>query len=325
VLIMVPLVISITSQIGLNSKTYIFTLIFLSNIGGTATLIGDPPNILIGSQVPELTFGSFIQFLIIPVVISTAVVVGYMALRHREDVKSRATNFPWLFMSSLMLQQIKREYSDLTISNATKYKATTIFLIVMVGFFSHSITHIEPAVVALGGAVIMLLAFHKDIDLHHLIAKVEWPTLLFFAGLFILVGAMEHVGVLDTISHALISLTDDLLILILIVLWASAVLSALVDNIPFVAVMIPIIKQLQASGPFAEEPKAYLLWWALSLGACFGGNGSMIGASANVVSCALAKSRGIEITFKEFVREAFPITIISIVISSVYLTVLYYY
>lgn len=325
VLIMVPLVISITTQIGLRPRIFIFALIFMSNIGGTATLIGDPPNILIGSQVPGLTFGSFLQYLSVPVIITIILTMFYMIWRHKEEVQSRATNFSWLFMSSLMLQQIRREYNALVISNSTLYKASIVFIVVLIGFFTHSITHIEPAMIALAGAALMLLVFNKQIDLHHLIAKVEWPTLLFFSGLFMLVGAMEHVGLLTTISGLLVSMTDNLLVLIIIVLWSSAILSALVDNIPFVAVMIPVLKQLQMSEPFISDPKAHLLWWALSLGACFGGNGSMIGASANVVSCAIARTRGIDITFKEFISESFVITVISIVVASLYLTALYYY
>ena len=325
VLIMVPLMISLAKNIGLNAKIYVLALIFLSNIGGAATLIGDPPNILIGTQVDTLKFMDFIQYMTLPVVITSIITFWYMRRTKPEDIKSRSNNFPWLFLSSLALEQMKREKLALKIPRSVFIKACTIFGLVLLGFFSHAIFHLEPAIVAMAGATLMLIAFHKRINLHHLVAHVEWPTLLFFAGLFVVVGAMEHVGLLETISHELVNVTDNLWILLMIILWASAILSGLVDNIPFVAVMIPVLKQLLQQEPYASDPKAYLLWWALALGACFGGNATMIGASANVVSVAIARSRGIAIGFKEFAKEAFPITFISIVVSSLYITALYFW
>lgn len=330
VLIMIPLIISLSKGIGLDAKIYVLSLIFLSNIGGTATLIGDPPNILIGSQVPELTFGSFIQYLTVPVIISTILCLWYIRFRHPEKIKARSGSFSWLFMSNLMLEQMKRQQAELKIPKDVMVKAGIIFGLVILGFFSHSfIEHygidLKPAVVALAGATLMLVTFHKKIDLHHVIAHVEWPTLIFFAGLFMIVGAMEHVGLLESISQLLIQATDNLWILLMLIIWASAILSGLVDNIPFVAVMIPVLKDMIAQGPFANHPKAYLLWWALALGACFGGNGSMIGASANVVSCAIARGQGVAISFREFAKESIPVTIISIIIASLYITALYLY
>ena len=325
VLIVVPLVISICQSIGLNPKVYVLLLIFLANIGGTATLIGDPPNILIGSLVPELTFGAFIQYLGPVVAVTTVLTCFLLKFQHRKEISSRTGNFPWLFVSNLMLEQIKRQSLELKIKPVTMWKAGVLFALVLAGFFSHPVTHLEPAVVALIGAIAMLIAFQKELNLHHLIVHVEWPTLLFFSGLFVVVGTMEHVGLLQEISHLLVSVTDNLWVMLMIVIWASAVLSAVVDNIPFVAVMIPIIKDMIAEGPFAGNPKAHLLWWALALGACFGGNGSMIGASANVVSCALAEARGIKIGFKEFAKEAVPVTLMSIVVASLYITMLYFW
>ncbi|MEZ4754293.1 MAG: ArsB/NhaD family transporter [Bdellovibrionota bacterium] len=323
VLIMVPLMISLAKGIGLNAKIYILVLVFLSNIGGAATLIGDPPNILIGTQVSSLKFIDFIQYMSIPVIITSILTFWYIKKTKPADIKSRNKDFPWLFLSNLMLEQMKREKAALSIPKSVLVKTSIIFGLVILGFFSHAIFHLEPAVVALAGAIVMLITFHKKIDLHHLVAHVEWPTLLFFAGLFVVVGAMEHAGVLETISQSLVQMTDNLWVLLMIILWASAILSGLVDNIPFVAVMIPILKQLLAQEPYASNPKAALLWWALALGACFGGNATMIGASANVVSVAIAKTRGIHIGFKEFAKEALPVTLISIIVSSFYLTALY--
>ncbi len=323
VLIIAPLMISLVKGIGLPPKIFVLSVIFLSNIGGAATLIGDPPNILIGSQVPSLTFASFLQYMSVPVIISCVALYFYYRIRKGDVIRSRNDNFTWLFTSNLMLQDLKRQQKALTIHPKIFFRSALVLFIILLGFFTHAITHIEPSVIALLGATLMLIAFHRHLDIHHLFARVEWPTLLFFACLFVVVGAMEHAGILEILSHELVSLTQNLWVLIMIILWASAILSAIVDNIPFVAVMIPVLKELMKSEVFAGDPKIHLLWWALALGACFGGNGSMIGASANVVTCAIAKSRGVNIGFKEFAIEAIPVTLISIIISSVYLSILY--
>jgi Na+/H+ antiporter NhaD/arsenite permease-like protein len=325
VLVVVPLIISITQSIGLDPKIYILAVVFLSNIGGAATLIGDPPNIIIGSQVPGLTFGSFIQYLTVPVLFSCLTTFVYMRLANRDLIKSRVKNFSWLFMSNLMLEELKQKSKEINIAPSVMLRTGVIFGLVLLGFFTHAITHIEPAVIALTGAVVMLIAFRNKTDVHHLFSKLEWPTLIFFAGLFMVVGALEHVGALEMLSHWLVTVTTDLWLLLMIVLWSSAILSAIVDNIPFVAVMIPVLKDLLESGPFASDPKSGLLWWALALGACFGGNGSMIGASANVVSCAIADSSGIKIGFRDFLKHSLPVTFLSIMVASIYLTILYYW
>ncbi|MCB0332534.1 MAG: hypothetical protein KDD55_03475, partial [Bdellovibrionales bacterium] len=306
-------------------KIFILSVIFLSNIGGAGTLIGDPPNILIGSQVPGLTFGSFIQYLTFPVVASIAALFLLWKWTKRDIIKSRNDNFSWLFASNLMLEDLKRQERSLRIPKSITIRSVGVFSLVLVGFFSHSITHMEPAVIALLGATIMLAVFHRELNLHHLFAKVEWPTLLFFSGLFVVVGAMEEVGLLEILAHQLTTITDNLWILMMVVLFASAILSAIVDNIPFVAVMIPVLKELLSSDIFMNHPKAGLLWWALALGACFGGNGSLIGASANVVTVAIAESKGIKIGFKEFAKDSVPVTAMTIFISAGYLTVLYFW
>ncbi len=325
VLVLAPLIISLAQGMGLPPKVFIFCVIFLSNIGGTATLIGDPPNILIGSQVPELTFTSFLEFLAPPAILSAAAALLYLAWRNKATIRSRSGHFQWFFISNLLLQDIRRKELEIQIPRRVIIRSGAVFFLVLLGFFTHSATHLEPPVVALSGASLLLLTFHKEIDLHRLVSHIEWPTLLFFSGLFVVVGAMEHTGILELFSVKLISMTSNLLLLILVVLWASAIMSAVVDNIPFVAVMIPLIKDLIASPQYSGQPNLHLLWWALALGACLGGNGSMIGASANVVTCAIARSKGISISFREFAVTALPTTLITIVISSLYLVLLYYF
>ena len=324
VLILAPLMITLTQGIGLPPKIFLLSVIFMSNIGGAATMIGDPPNILIGSQVETLGFVDFLKYMTAPVLVSMVLVILYLKMAKRDLIRSRNSHFSWLFTSSLMLSDIRHQARSFHLSQKVKIKAFLVFAFVILGFLLHPIIHIEAPVIAITGAVLLLLSFHKEIDLHHLFGRVEWHTLLFFAGLFIVVGALEEVGVLELLSHLLISLTSDTLSLILLVLWASAILSAVVDNIPFVAVMIPILKDLLAQEPFQSNPKSHLLWWALALGACLGGNGSMIGASANVVTVGIARSRGVHINFVEFAKEALPVTLITIIIATIYLAILYF-
>jgi len=165
--------------------------------------------------------------------------------------------------------------------------------------------------------MLLLLFTSKHVDIHETFRKVEWPTLFFFIGLFILTGGLEKTGLLSSLSDIIVNLTDNFTYLILIVLWTSGLVSMLVDNIPFVAVMIPVIVNLQAA--FPTHPHVSLLWWALSLGACFGGNGTLIGASANLVGVSLAKDKNIKIGFIEYTKTAFPLTIITLIIASIYL------
>lgn len=324
VLINVPLVIALTEGMGLNPRPYVLSLIFMSNLGGSITLIGDPPNILIGSKVAELTFIKFIQYLILPGLLSTFAAMLFLKWRYASEVRSRKSDLIPLFMSQLVIEDVKRRLASLELKRDVVIKAAAAFGITILGFFSHPITHIEPAVVAILGAVIFLALFKARVNFHHTVARIEWPTLLFFSGLFIVVHSLESAGVLRSIANLLVSVTSSPLILMLLILWVSAMLSAIVDNIPFVAVMIPVLQGVSASEQLAADPNRELLWWALALGACYGGNGTAIGASANVVSCAISSSRGYGITFRQFLRDSIPTTIISVVIASLYLTALYY-
>ena len=324
VLVLVPLIIALTRGMGLDPTPYVLTTVFTSNIGGALTLIGDPPNILIGSLV-GIPFSAFPKYMFVPVALSAIGVVWLERLRNRATVRSRATHFGLLFTSKLFLTEFERRAAALRIERSVAWRSGLIGGVVLGGFFAHNVLHVEPAVVALVGAVLMLGAFHRTLDLHELLHHVEWTTLLFFSGLFVLVGAAEHTGLLEEISRGLVSLTNSVLPLILIVLWSSAIFSGIIDNIPFVAVMIPVLQGLMKTEPFnAPESNSHLLWWALVMGACFGGNATMIGASANVVSCGIANREGVRITFASYVKAALPGTILTIVISSVYLVALYY-
>ncbi len=322
VLIMAPLVISISRGMGLNPLPFLLCCIFLSNIGGAATLVGDPPNILIGTKVPELTFGSFLKYMWAPVLVSG--VLGLIYLKWANPgIRSRRRDFPWLFASNLMLEQIRRQERELHIPASVMIRAVSVMAIVIAAFLSHTWLHLSVAMVAIAGAILMLVVFGRRVDFHKVAHHVEWPTLLFFSGLFIVVGAMEEVGILERLALWMVSLTDNTLVLIMLILWGSAILSGLVDNIPFVAVMIPVLQRMMSAEPLVSDGSSHLLWWALVMGACFGGNATMIGASANVVACAVGRSRGVPISFVQFVRTAIPVTLITLIVSSIYLTALY--
>jgi Na+/H+ antiporter NhaD/arsenite permease-like protein len=321
ILVIVPITIQLTRGMGINPFFFILGEVFLSNIGGTATLIGDPPNILIGSAA-NLSFMEFLYMLWIPVVISTVLVIIYLVWTNWKEVRPCFDNFERLFTNNLMLQQIEHDAEQLKVDKKLMTRVLIVFGLTMVGFFTHAITHIEASVIALVGAVFLMIMTHKEFNIHKVLEHVEWGTLLFFVGLFIVVGGLKHAGILTMISDVIIHSSKDFTILLLIILWSSAFFSSVVDNIPFVAVMIPIVNDIVQSNTFNDGSDAMLLWWALSLGSCLGGNGTMIGASANVVAVEIARRDNIQITFTSFLRWSFPVIFITLMVSSVYLVIL---
>lgn len=321
ILVIVPITIQLTRGMGINPFFFILGEVFLSNIGGTATLIGDPPNILIGSAA-NFSFLTFIEMLWIPVTASTILVIGYLIWTNWKEVRPCFDDFKRLFTNNLMLQQIEHDAEQLKVDKKLITRVLIVFGLTMLGFFTHAITHIEASVVALVGAVMLMIMTHKEFNIHSILEHVEWDTLLFFASLFIVVGGIEQTDILKIASQAILSWTDNFTILLLIILWVSALFSSVVNNIPFIAVMIPLVQDIINSGDFVGVSDPMLLWWALSLGACLGGNGTMIGASANVVAVEIAKRDGIEISFVSFLRWSFPVIFITLAVSSVYLIIL---
>ena len=315
VLLTVPVTLLITEELRVKPYPYLFAQIFFSNIGGTATLIGDPPNIMIGSAT-GLTFNDFAFGL-------TPVVLVIMAV----------TLVPlyWIWGRHLQAADEDRErvmrFSEREAITEPRLLKQSLFVIglVILGFITQRQTGIPPATTAIAGAALLLLldnlgkpAEQQSHNVHAALSEAEWITLMFFLGLFVLVHAVVKVGLIDTAAQALLSATGgDFRITALAILWSSAVLSAFIDNIPFVATMIPLIK---AMGPALGGDAALLpLWWALSLGACLGGNGTLIGASANLVVAGLAERAGTHFRFVPFLKVAFPLMLISIVLSHVYL------
>jgi Na+/H+ antiporter NhaD/arsenite permease-like protein len=319
VLLTVPVTLLITDELKVKPYPYLFAQIFASNIGGTATLIGDPPNIMIGSAT-GLTFNDFALALtpiIVVIFVATMMPLYYVwgrYLRATDENRRHVMSF--------------NENEAITDPRLLKQSLAVIALVIA-GFMAQRQTGIEPATTAIFGAAVLLLLDNlgKDSEtqsknVHGALSEAEWITLMFFLGLFILVFGVQKAGLINLLADALLKATGgNFNVTALAILWASAILSAFIDNIPFVATMIPLIK---AMGPSLGGDAALLpLWWALSLGACLGGNGTLIGASANLVVAGLAERAGTTFRFVEFLKVAFPLMLISIVISHAYLYLRY--
>jgi len=319
VLLTVPVTLLITDELKVKPYPYLFAQIFASNIGGTATLIGDPPNIMIGSAT-GLTFNDFGYHLtpvIIVVMVATMIPLYYIWGRHlvaTDENRRHVMNF--------------NERETITDPRLLKQSLTVIALVIA-GFMLQRQIQVEPATIAIFGAAVLLLLDNfgksgeeQSKNVHGALSEAEWITLMFFLGLFVLVYGIQKAGLIDIMAKALIEATHaDFNTTTIAILWASAVLSAFIDNIPFVATMIPLIK---AMGPtFGGENALLPLWWALSLGACLGGNGTLIGASANLVVAGLAERAGTTFRFMEYLKVAFPLMLVSIVICHVYIVMRY--
>ncbi|MFA7566892.1 MAG: ArsB/NhaD family transporter [Alkalispirochaeta sp.] len=303
ILILTPVSILIAVELGLSPVPFIISQAVASNIGGTATLIGDPPNIMIGSAA-DLSFTDFLVSLG-PVVLVSLVVVAAIfmvffrkRLRVGNDRKARIMEF-----------DVSRSIKN----RPLLVKSLSVLGLVIFGFLVHGAVDVEPATIAIAGAsVLMLLAERHETDAFF--DEVEWGTIFFFIGLFILVGGLVELGVIKRLSQLVLTATKGNVELTgFSILWASGLLSSFLDNIPYVATMIPLLQDMAPQiGPDKMEP----IWWALSMGACFGGNGTLIGASANVVSAGIAGKSGYKISFLQFTKYGFLIMLLTLLIAS---------
>ncbi len=315
VLIIVPIVIELTRGMGLDPKIYVISQAVISNIGGTATLIGDPPNIIIGSKV-GLTFNQFLFNLAPPVIICFAVVLFYIWAANRSKFKPIDTDLGKLFSVQLLLEKIRYEFLSTKIDRVFLIKSLSCLLITIALFVTQTITKLSPGVVALLMAMVLFVITRVDVE--HMLEEIEWSTLLFFAGLFILVGVLEEKGVIEWIAHNIfLRVGDNPYVIVLMVLWVSGIVSGFLDNIPFTITMIPIVRLILETTPIPHN----VLWWALALGACLGGNFTMIGASANIVTVGMAKRFRVDISFMDFMKFSAAITVITLILSSIYLVI----
>jgi Na+/H+ antiporter NhaD/arsenite permease-like protein len=319
VLLIAPVTLLITGELKVHPYPFLFAEIFASNIGGTATLIGDPPNIMIGSAV-NLTFNDFlwnlapITLVIFPVTLFIIYLIWGRHMHATDEARERIMQF-----------NEKQAITDIPLLK----KSLLVISLVVTGFlFAHPL-HLEPATIAMMGAALLLLltsmntgAAEQSEHVHKSFAEVEWVTIFFFVGLFIIVHGIERAGILNILANQVLTWTGgDLTLTAMAIIWVSAIFSAIVDNIPFVATMIPIIESM--SSTFGGNEQLMPLWWSLALGACLGGNGSLIGASANLIVAGFAERAGYRIHFIRFMLIAFPLMLLSIVIASLYVYLRY--
>ena len=311
-LLMIPVTIEIALTLKINPITFLIPEVFASNVGGTATLIGDPPNILIGSYA-NLTFGQFAINLTGICTICMIITAVYYVFWYKKDYLQAEVKDVQATIASL-----REEYriTDRKLLNLCLWLlGLTIFL-----FIVHGMLHMQPSVAALTGAMLLLVLSRVDI-VEMLEHEVEWPTLVFFMALFIVIAGAEETGLIQFIAEWVRNISGgSLMVAIIMVLWVSAIASAFIDNIPFTATMLPIVAFLNQTIPGADSG---VLWWSLALGACLGGNGTMIGASANVVTVGMMEKAGYQISFLSYMKACFVPMLITVTLCMIYLLVAY--
>jgi Na+/H+ antiporter NhaD/arsenite permease-like protein len=302
IMLVVPVTIVVCDRLGISAKPYLIAEVLASNIGGAATLIGDPPNIIIGSRA-GLTFGDFLIHMA-PVV---AVVFVVFVLATRVMFGNSFQFHPEKVAKVLALKERR------AITNpAMLRRCLIVFAGVVAGFSLHAVLHLDPSIVALVGAGVMLLV--TRVDVAETLREVEWSTLVFFMGLFVMVAGLVHTGVIGTVGGwAVTAFGDDYFLAATVLLFGSAVVGAFFDNIPYVATMTPIVEGVAAAAP--DAPTGRALWWSFALGADFGGNGTAVAASANVVALGMAARAGHRITFWEFTKYGLIVTLFSSVLA----------
>lgn len=307
ILILAPISILIAVELGLNPVPFLVIQALGSNIGGAATLIGDPPNIMIGLAA-GLAFSDFLIWLgpIVLVILFLSSIILFFLFSGRLKVTNERK-------ARIMDMDENRAITDPVYTA----RSLSILGLVLLGFLLHDWLHIPIFAIAMGGAATLLL-FEKHEQVRHTLENVEWETIFFFIGLFLMVGGLVDMGVIEFLAKEVLDFTRGNLVLTgNIILWASGLLSGVVDNIPYVATMIPLVKNIQ--GGLSDPTLATPLWWALALGACLGGNLTLVGASANVVAAGMAQKGGYRITFVEFLKYGLGFGLLSLAISWVYL------
>ncbi len=311
VLLIAPVTLLVCDRLAINAAPFLIAEVFASNIGGASTLVGDPPNIIIASRA-GLTFNDFLVHMTPIVVIVMVVFVAMLPRLFRGSFHVDAER-----VADVMSLEEREAIRDPRLL----VKCGVVLVLVFTAFIAHGVLHIEPSIVALLGAGVLVLI--SRLERSDYLSGVEWETLLFFVGLFIMVGALVKTGVVDELARSATAATGgNALLTVMLILGVSAPVSGIIDNIPYVATMTPIVSELAAAMPDQVHPDA--LWWALALGADFGGNLTAVGASANVVMLGIARRADNPISFWEFTRKGAVVTAVSIALSAVYLWLRYF-
>ncbi|MDT4762000.1 ArsB/NhaD family transporter [Sphaerochaeta sp. PS] len=310
VLLISPIVLLLATQMEIGALPFVITVILASNIGGTATLIGDPPNIMIGSAA-GLNFMDFLLNLAPAILIISAVNMGILILIFRKGLVVTELN-----KRRIMAMDEKRMISNPVLMR----KSLIVIAAVIAGFLLNGLLGTEPSVIALAGAFFLVLWTKEDLE--EILKKIEWDTILFFIGLFIMVGVLQYTGVIDKLAKLMTDMTKgDLRKTSTVLLFGSGILSGILDNIPLVATFIPVVKIIgTTTSAHAIQP----IWWSLALGSCLGGNGTLVGASANVIMFGFARKNNIPLSFKGYLAYGIPMTLLTLVLSYVYISFRYY-
>lgn len=307
VILIMPVTFAIAKELDINPVPFLITEILASNIGGTATLIGDPPNIIIGSAA-GFSFMDFINELTIIVAIILVAVIAIMAFWFRKHLHATEEN---------MALVAKMDNSKTITDKNLMIRSLLVLLLVILGFVTHDITHLQTCVCAMAGASILLL-FEKP---HEILHDVEWNTIFFFIGLFVIIGGFEAAGGIELMANWLLDITHgSQSIASMVILWGSGILSGIIDNIPYTATMAPMLAEITATKGMEF---AFPLWWALSLGACLGGNMTIIGAAANVIVSESSAKEGHRIKFMEYLKYGVVATVMSLTLCTAYIWLRY--
>jgi len=313
ILLMVPITVAVFRIFRVSPMPFILAQVLASNVGGTATLIGDPPNIMIGSAA-NIDFNSFIIHLGPTIAISFAASLFLLKFMFRKELRAQVQN----------LEQLMKEDENLYLKHKGILKKSLAVLFGVVALFVvHGMLNIQPSIIALGGAAVLLGLTRANPE--KVLREVDWPTLIFFAGLFVVVGVAEHAGMIELLSKTALGATGgNPWIAFVMIIWISAIASAFIDNIPFTATMIPLVHSLNGSvgvmGAFGDLHISPL-WWALSLGANLGGNGTLIGSSAGIVAAGISEKHGHPISFVQWLRVGFLFMIITVAIGTIILAI----
>lgn len=325
VLLMAPVTLFIADEQDIDPIPFLIAEAMAANIGGTATLIGDPPNLIIGSRA-QIGFLAFLQNLALPVcvMLCSLLVVLWIFFRKRLKVDKHKQKRIMSISASKLIKD-----------RPLVIKSCIVLGFTILGFCLHGLLHIEPATIALFGASVLLLI--SKTDPHQIFNEIEWPTVFFFIGLFIIVGGVVKVGVIEDLSQLVIQLTgptsESMFTTSIVILWFSGILSAIVDNIPYVATMAPLVQDMAVTVFGAEgindpnvlhHPVLMPVWWSLALGACLGGNGTPVGASANLIILGIAEKNGHKVSFLRFMAYGIPIMLMTLIIATLYVVLWYY-
>ncbi|MDD3295815.1 MAG: ArsB/NhaD family transporter [Candidatus Omnitrophica bacterium] len=322
IILLAPVTILIMQILEISPVPLLILEVIASNIGGAATLIGDPPNIIVGSQA-NLSFNDFLinLFPVVSVMFVVFLLTVYILFRRR-----------WNISGQIRKRVIESVPHLAIIDRKNMIKALVVLSFIFLGFFTHTLTGVKPGVIALFGAMVMTLVCKVEID--RTFKSVEWSVVFFFIGLFMMVAALEHNGVIEFLAQGLLNAAgSNLFILCVVILCGSALLSSVLDNIPFVVTMIPMVKSIigkvslsygLADASLIQAQIAYPLWWSLVLGVCLGGNGTLIGASANVVMAKISQRNKYPVSFMKFSKYGFPFMLQTLVISVLYIWIRYF-